>query len=106
MSRATGTVDNVMSYQVGLENRLRRPPLCLDRLATPRKDAPISTPLPIVKTAQDALEASATLLAAVSAGEVTPDEGGRVMALLTAHKGIIETADLDARIAALEGRVK
>lgn len=78
--------------------------LCLDRLAPPRKDAPISTPLPIVKTAQDALEASAVLLAAVSAGEVTPDEGGRVMALLTAHRGIIETADLENRIAALEAK--
>lgn len=77
--------------------------LCLDRLAPPRKDAPITLDLPPVRSAQDAVEASAAVLAALAAGDVTPDEAGRVMALLTAHKGIIETGDLERRIAALEG---
>jgi len=77
--------------------------LCLDRLAPPRKDAPITLDLPPVRSAQDAVEASAAILAALAAGEVTPDEAGRVMALLTAHKGIVETGDLERRIAALEG---
>jgi hypothetical protein len=80
--------------------------LCLDRLAPPRKDMPISVPLPVVRTAADAVEASATLLTAVSEGEVTPDEAGRVMALLTAHKSIVEAGDLERRIAALETRGK
>jgi len=77
--------------------------LCLDRLAPPRKDAPINLDLPPVRSAQDAVEASAAVLAALAAGEVTPDEAGRVMALLAAHKGIVETGDLERRIAALEG---
>lgn len=77
--------------------------LCLDRLAPPRKDAPITLNLPPVRSAQDAVEASAAVLAALAAGDVTPDEAGRVMALLTAHKGIVETGDLERRIAALEG---
>ncbi len=77
--------------------------LCLDRLAPPRKDAPITLDLPPVRSAQDAVEASAAILAALAAGDVTPDEAGRVMALLTAHKGIVETGDLERRIAALEG---
>ena len=94
------------AIEKALEGDMTALRLCLDRLAPPRKDAPISTELPIVRNARDALEASAALLAAVSAGEVTPDEGGHVMALLTAHKGIIETADLEARIAALEGKPK
>jgi hypothetical protein len=94
------------AIEKALEGDMTALRLCLDRLAPPRKDAPISTDLPIVRNARDALEASAALLAAVSAGEVTPDEGGRVMALLTAHKGILETADLEARIAALEGKTK
>lgn len=78
--------------------------LCLDRLAPPRRDAPISIALAPVRSIGDAVEASAQLLAAVAAGDVTPDEAGRVMALLTAHRGIIETGDLEKRIAALEGR--
>lgn len=76
--------------------------LCLDRIAPARKDAPISVSLPSVRSAADAVDASAALLAAVAAGEVTPDEAGRVMALLTAHRAIVETGDLELRITKLE----
>lgn len=78
--------------------------LCLDRLAPPRRDAPVSIDLPPVKTAADAVSASSAILASLTAGEVTPDEAGRIMALLTAHKAIVETGDLEQRIAALEER--
>lgn len=76
--------------------------LCLDRLAPPRRDAPIAFEMPPIKSAADTVGASTSLLAAVAAGEVTPDEAGRVMALLTAHKAIVEAGDLEARITALE----
>jgi hypothetical protein len=78
--------------------------LCLDRLAPARRDAPITFNLAPVSSASDAVAASSSLLAAVAAGEITPDEGGRVMALLTAHRTIVETCDLDQRIRALEAR--
>lgn len=78
--------------------------LCLDRIAPARKDSPICFALPDIKTADDALKASSALLAAVAASEVTPDEAGRVMALLTSHKGLVESSDLEARIAALEAK--
>ena len=77
-------------------------PLCLDRIAPPRRDAPISISLPPVASAADAVVASSALLDAVAAGEVTPGEAGPVMALLVAHKGIVETGDLERRITALE----
>lgn len=80
--------------------------LCLDRLAPLRRDAPISFDMPPVRSVSDAVEASAAVLAAVAAGEVTPDEGGRVMALLTAHRAITETGNLEARLAALEERIR
>ena len=76
--------------------------LCLDRIAPPRRDAPISMTLPPVESAEDSLMASSAVLAAVASGEVTPDEGGRIMALLTAHRAIVETANLARRLAALE----
>jgi hypothetical protein len=78
--------------------------LCLDRLMPPRKDVPVKIELPPVRTIAEAVEASVAVLAAVGAGEVTPDEGGRVMALLTAHRAIVEAGDLEARIAALEAK--
>lgn len=76
--------------------------LCLDRLAPPRKDGLISIRLPKVNGLKDAVEASASVLDAVSEGEITPDEGARVLSLLSAHKALIETCDLEARITALE----
>ena len=76
--------------------------LCLDRLAPPRKDSSISIRLPKVNCLKDAVEASASVLDAVSEGEITPDEGARVLSLLSAHKALIETCDLEARITALE----
>lgn len=78
--------------------------LCLDRIAPARKDAPISFELPPIKTAADTVAASSALLGAVAAGDVTPDEAGRVMALLSTHKALVEAGDLEARIAALEAR--
>ena len=76
--------------------------LCLDRIAPARRDTAVCFELPAIRTAEDAVTASSALLAAVAAGDVTPDEAGRVMALLTAHKTLVETGDLEARLSALE----
>lgn len=78
--------------------------LCLDRIAPARKDSPVQFNLPPITTAADAVAASSALLEAVAAGDVTPDEAGRVMALLTAHKTMVEAGDLEARISALEAQ--
>jgi len=78
--------------------------LCLERIAPVRKDAPITFELPPIATAADTQTASASVLAAVASGEITPGEAGAVMSLLTAHKAIVETCDLEARLTALEDR--
>jgi hypothetical protein len=78
--------------------------LCLERLAPARKDAPVSFALPPIETVADAKAASAAILAAVSAGDLTPSEGSAVMGLLVSHKLIVEATDFEARLAALEGR--
>ncbi len=80
--------------------------LCLDRIAPARRDAPIAVSLPRVRSLADAVDAAEVVMDAVGSGEVTPDEGARVMALLTAHKQIVEAGDLEARIIALEGQAK
>jgi hypothetical protein len=76
--------------------------LCLDRIAPPRRDVPVSIELPPVRSAEEAAEASASVLASVANGEVTPDEAGRIMALLASHKSIVTAGELERRIAALE----
>jgi hypothetical protein len=78
--------------------------LCLERLAPARKDAPITFDLPPIETVADAKSASAAVLAAVAAGDITPAEGGAVMALLVSHKLIVEATDFEERLAALEAK--
>ena len=78
--------------------------LCLDRIAPPRKDSPVTFEMPAIRSVEDAVAASSAILCAVAAGEVTPDEAGRVMSLLTAHKQLVETCDLESRLAALEAK--
>ena len=78
--------------------------LCLERLAPVRKDSPITLELPKVQSAADTVAASAAVLEALGAGDITPSEAGSVTALLTAHKSIVETGELEARIAALEAK--
>jgi hypothetical protein len=76
--------------------------LCLERLLPARKDSPVVFELPPIETAADTVAASAALLGAVAEGDITPDEASRVMGLLTAHKALVETCDLETRITALE----
>lgn len=76
--------------------------LCLERLVPPRKDTPITFAMPAIHGAADIVDASAAVLSTVAAGEMTPDEAGRVMTLLTAHRAIVETGDLERRVKDLE----
>jgi hypothetical protein len=78
--------------------------LCLERLAPPRKDAPVQFELPRMVTAHDAAEAAAAVLQAVSEGDLTPTEGAQVMGLVDAFRRTLETTELEARMAALEGQ--
>jgi hypothetical protein len=78
--------------------------LCLDRIAPVRKDAPLTFELPPITTAADTVTASSSLMAAVAGGEVTPDEAGRVMALLTAHRSLVEASEIERRLEALEAK--
>lgn len=78
--------------------------LCVERIAPPRKDAPVSFDLPPIEKAQDAAEAAQAILQAVSTSELTPTEGASVMGLVEGYRRAVETADLEARIEALEAK--
>jgi hypothetical protein len=43
-------------------------------------------------------------MTAVALGDVTPGEGETIIGLLDRHRRAVETADLETRLAALEGR--
>lgn len=78
--------------------------LCLERIAPPRKDAPVSFDLPPMKSARDAAEAALAVVRSVSEGELTPLEGAAVMTLVEGVRKTLETTELEARMQKLEAR--
>jgi hypothetical protein len=76
--------------------------LCMDRIAPVRKDRPVTFSLPPIAGATDAAKASAALLAAVSAGEITPNEAAEIGRLLETYVKTLETAELEQRLNKLE----
>lgn len=80
--------------------------LCLERIAPPRKDAPVTFALPVMQSAGDAAKAAGAVLRSVAEGELTPSEGAHVMALIEIYRRTLETTELEARVAALEGAVQ
>jgi len=78
--------------------------LCLDRIAPPRKDNPVQFTMPRMTSAHDAAQAAGAVLQAVAGGDLTPTEGAQVMGLVDSYRRTLEVTELEARMAALEGR--
>lgn len=76
--------------------------LCLERIAPPRKDVPVTFALPTIGKAADAANTMGAVVTAVTAGDLTPSEGAAVAGLLETYRKTLETAELEERIAALE----
>lgn len=76
--------------------------ICMDRIAPPRKDRHVTFDLPQIDGADDHPAALSSIMAAVADGALTPAEGQALAAMLAEHRKAIETADIEARLAALE----
>ena len=76
--------------------------LCLERIAPPRRDAPVTFDLPRMETARDAAKAAGAVLGAVAHGDLTPTEGAHIMALVETYRRTLETSDLEARLRYME----
>jgi hypothetical protein len=81
---------------------MRAAEIILARIWPVKKGRPVSLQLPSIKTAQDVVAAVGVVADAVGAGEITPDEGQAVSAILEAKRKAIETVELEGRVAALE----
>jgi hypothetical protein len=78
--------------------------LCLDRIAPPRRDRPIRAEVGALNSPKDALRAAASAIEAAGRGELTPAEAAAVVGLLEAYGRLFETAELEARLTALESQ--
>ena len=76
--------------------------LCLDRIAPPRRERPVSFDLPSIASAADAARASAALVAAVASGELTPSEAAELGKLIESYIRALTASDFEARLNQLE----
>jgi Family of unknown function (DUF5681) len=79
--------------------------LYIPRLIPRRTGRPIDIELPEIKTATDAATASKIVIMAVSDGTVTLEEGSKLINLIESHSKLLAHADLEARVAELEGKL-
>ena len=92
------------AVEMALEGDVTALRLCLERIAPPRRDAPVTFALPPMISASDAAKAAGAVLGSVADGEITPIEGAHVMGLVDAYRRTLEATEFEARLVALEGR--
>jgi hypothetical protein len=76
--------------------------LCMDRLMPARKDRHVPFALPKLEIAADAVKASAALVEAVAAGDLTPSEAGELSKLVEGFTRAADLHDIQARLEKLE----
>jgi hypothetical protein len=76
--------------------------LALERIVPLRREGPVNLALPRMHSAADAAAAMAAVVGAVAHGDLTPGEGAAVAALIEIYRKTMETAELEARVEALE----
>ena len=80
--------------------------LCIERICPVRKDSPINTKLPRVKTVEDATKLTSSLLDKVASGELTPSQGELLSRMAEKHIKVLQLNDLEARLQLLEERIE
>ena len=80
--------------------------LCLDRIAPPRKDRPVCFELPGMTESKDAVSASAAIVAAVAAGELTPMEAAELSKVVDSYARVLQSVEFEERISRLEKAVE
>jgi hypothetical protein len=81
---------------------IRAAEIILARVWPIRKGRPVTLDIPAIVTAGDIVAALGTVASAMAAGKITPDEAASVASVLEVKRRSIETADLAARIEAIE----
>lgn len=92
------------AVELALEGNIQALKLCLERLLPPKKERAVTVDLPSVMGVDALPQLTAALLAAVGSGELTAGEAAGLSSLVANHGRVLELAELEKRIAALEGK--
>jgi hypothetical protein len=80
--------------------------LCMDRLAPARKDEPVAFELPPIEKPADIVAATASIVAAVAAGELTPSQAAELSKVIDVHVRALDSRGFDERLGKLENEIK
>jgi len=80
--------------------------LCMDRLAPVRKDEPVAFELPPIEKPADIVAATASIVAAVAAGELTPSQAAELSKVIDVHVRALDSKGFDERLTKLENEQK
>jgi hypothetical protein len=80
--------------------------LCMDRLAPARKDEPVAFELPPIEKPADIVAATASIVAAVAAGELTPSQAAELSKVIDVHVRALDSKGFDERLGKLENEIK
>lgn len=69
------------------------------------EERPVHFELPPMREARDAVEASAAIVAAVAAGQLTPSEAAELSKIVESYTRILQAADFETRLAKVEKEV-
>jgi hypothetical protein len=98
-----GVVRSVLNAARGGDMTAAR--LVLERILPVRKGKPAIFDIPKIEKPADVVAATGALLTAMATGKLTPEEASAAASVIEAHRRVIETADLDARLAAVEAKL-
>ncbi len=80
--------------------------LCMDRLAPARKDEPVAFEFPPIEKPADIVAATACIVAAVAAGELTPSQAAVLSKVIDVHVRALDSKGFNERLAELENDIK
>lgn len=80
--------------------------LCIDRILPPRRERPILFSLPDIETAADVVTALGVVVTSLASGDLTPEQATAVANVIEVKRKAIETAELEARMRAIEERIE
>ncbi len=80
--------------------------LVLSRIWSAPKGRPIEVDLPLIRTPDDLLLAHACVVAAVSDGRLTPQDGASLSSMLETHRRAFELVAQEQKIDQLDARVR
>ena len=92
--------------QMALEGNMACLRICLERLVPLKKDAPIDFSLPEMGAVADIPKLFASVAATIDKGGITPSEARTLIDMADVFRKLLEVAELEPRIKALEEKAR